>query len=86
MEDHSSFTNLSTKRTQTRVVQMKKIYNYLSYKTMMMHHLAFASENSSMSMTLYHLINYHYYKDKAQDNYFSMSHNERETLHKLLIL
>jgi hypothetical protein len=86
LEENPLGAHLSTKRTQTRVVQMKKIYNYLSYKTMMMHHLAFASENSSISMTLYHLINYHYYKDKAQANYFSMSHNERETLHKLLIL
>ena len=51
-----------------------------------MQHLAFATENVSLDDSLFHLILYHYYKDKSQDHYFAMTHNERETLHKLMIL
>jgi hypothetical protein len=65
---------------------MKKLYNYFSYKSLMMQHLAFASENVSLNDSLFHLVFYHFYKDKLQNNYFAMSHDERETLHKLMIL
>jgi hypothetical protein len=86
MEDYSSFAPLPTQRTQTRVVQMKRLYHYFTYKSLMMQHLGFAAENVSMQDSLYHLICYHFYKDKAQHYYFAMTHNERETLHKLMIL
>ena len=65
---------------------MKKLYNYFSYKSLMMQHLAFASENVSLNDSLFHLFFYHFYKDKLQNNYFAMSHDEREDLHKLMIL
>lgn len=53
---------------------------------MMMEHLAFAFSNQSMEDSLYQLIYYHWYKDKAQEQYFSMSHEERKVLHTLMIL
>ena len=48
--------------------------------------LAFATENQSLEDSIYQLLNYHFYKDNAQAQYFSMSHNDRETLHTLMIL
>ena len=65
---------------------MKRLYHYFSYKSLMMQHLAFATENVSLDDSLFHLLWYHYYKDKAQGHYFAMLHKERETLHKLMIL
>jgi hypothetical protein len=65
---------------------MKKIANYLTFKSLMMQHLAFASENVSINDSLFHLIFYHWYKDKAQANYFAMTHEERAELHTLMIL
>ena len=84
MEEDSSVTHLSTKRTQTRVVQM--IYKYLNEKSVMMLHLGFAVEHSSFEGSIYHLLCYHVHKDKASKIYFEMTHNDRETLHKLMIL
>lgn len=65
---------------------MKKLYHYFTYKSLMAQHLAFATENVSLNDSLFHLLFYHYYKDKAQVHYFNMSASERETMHKLMIL
>ena len=65
---------------------MKRLYHYFTYKSLMMQHLGFAAENVSLNDSLFHLIFYHYYKDKSQHHYFAMTHKERETLHKLMIL
>ena len=86
MEEDSSVTHLSTKRTQTRVVQMSKLEKYFHYKSLMMEHSAFAVANQSLEDSLYHLICYHLYKDFCQKEYLEMSHNDRETLHTLMIL
>ena len=59
---------------------------YLYNKSCMMMALAFATENQSLEDSIYQLLNYHFYKDNAQAQYFSMSHNDRETLHTLMIL
>jgi hypothetical protein len=68
------------------MVQMKKIEKYLNFKTAMLQHMVFAVENDSLQDSLYHLIFYHWYKDKMQQQYFAMSHEEHKTLHGLLIL
>ena len=52
----------------------------------MMLHLQFATENVSLEDSLHQLIWYHFYKDRASKVYFQMTHKERETLHKLMIL
>lgn len=65
---------------------MKKIENYLTLKSIMMQHMAFAVENDSLKDSLYHLVFYHWYKDKMQQQYFAMSHEEHKILHGLLIL
>jgi len=65
---------------------MKRLYHYFNYKSLMMQHLSFATENGSLNDSLFHLLWYHYYKDEAQAHYFAMMHKERETLHKLMIL
>jgi hypothetical protein len=77
---------LATEDTKTRMVQMKRIEIYLELKSAMMTHLSFAVENQSMQDSLYHLLEYHLYKDIIQKVYFLMSHEEREILHGLLIL
>ena len=65
---------------------MKRIEIYLEVKSAMMTHLSFAVENQSMQDSLYHLLEYHLYKDISQAAYFSMSHEEHKVLHGLLIL
>jgi len=65
---------------------MKRLYKYFTYKSLMMQHLAFATENVSLDDSLFHLVFYHFYKDETQKHYFAMSHDERTTLHKLMIL
>jgi hypothetical protein len=77
---------LAVEVAKTRMVQMKRIEIYLDVKSAMMQHLSFAVENQSMPDSLYHLLEYHLYKDISQAAYFSMSHHEREILHGLLIL
>jgi len=52
----------------------------------MVQHMAFATENESMKDSLYHLVFYHWYKDKAQHEYWQMTHEEHKVLHELLIL
>ena len=63
-----------------------KINLYLEAKASMMLHLQFATENVSLEDTLHQLIFYHYYKDIASKYYFQMTHEERKTLHTLMIL
>ena len=65
---------------------MKRIEIYLEVKSAMMQHLSFAVENQSLQDSLYHLFEYHLYKEISQAAYFSMSHQEREILHGLMIL
>ena len=65
---------------------MVQVNKYLYNKSCMMMALAFATENQSLEDSIYQLLNYHFYKDNAQAQYFSMSHNDRETLHTLMIL
>jgi hypothetical protein len=65
---------------------MTKIEKYLHYKSLMMQQLAFAFSNQSMEDSLYQLLCYHFYKDIAQMEYFTMTHAEREVLHTLMIL
>lgn len=61
-----------------------KLSKYFYNKSCMMIALSFATENKNDC--IYHLLNYHFYKDEAQKYYFAMTHKERETLHKLMIL
>lgn len=65
---------------------MKKITRYLQYKSFMLQHMAFATENESLKDSLYHLVFYHWYKDAAQDVYWQMTHEEHKDLHTLMIL
>ena len=65
---------------------MKKITNYLQYKSFMLQHMVFATENESLKDSLYHLVFYHWYKDKMQAEYWAMTHEEHKDLHTLLIL
>jgi len=52
----------------------------------MLQHMAFASENESLKDSLYHLVFYHWYKDAAQHEYWTMTHEQRKDLHTLMIL
>lgn len=63
-----------------------RINFYFEQKASMMLHLQFATENVSLEDSLHQLIWYHYYKDKASKVYFEMTHEERKTLHTLMIL
>jgi len=63
-----------------------RINFYFENKSSMMLHLQFATENVSLEDSLHQLIWYHFYKDRASKVYFQMTHKERETLHKLMIL
>lgn len=65
---------------------MKKITRYLQYKSFMLQHMSFATENESLKDSLYHLVFYHWYKDAAQHEYWTMTHEQRKDLHTLMIL
>ncbi len=81
MEDYPSSTPISTKRTQARVVQMNK---YFYARSCMLMSLSFATENKEDC--IYHLLNYHLYKDEMQKHYFKMSQQDKETVLRLLVL
>ena len=65
---------------------MTKIEKYLHHKSLMMQQLAFAFANKSMDDSIYQLLCYHFHKDFAQKEYFTMTHAEREVLHTIMIL
>ena len=46
--------------------------------------LSFATENKEDC--IYHLLNYHLYKDEMQKHYFKMSQQDKETVLRLLVL
>lgn len=52
----------------------------------MAQHMAFATENVSLADSLFHLIHYHYCKDKAQEQYWAMTPEEQEIVQSLWIL
>lgn len=81
MEDYSQDASIPTSGTKARVVQMNK---YFYARSCMLMSLSFATENKEDC--IYHLLNYHLYKDEMQKHYFKMSQQDKETVLRLLVL